>query len=102
MDIKEKLEKIIDIISELHLEDDNTRDKCWKEEIELLTKDINATIKCLDVLDSKYFDLVAEVFDDISRHFQSKELIECMKRNAKRTGVDCNVEIQYAIEALNK
>lgn len=34
-------------------------------------------------------------------YFKSEELIECMKRNAIRNGVDCNVDIDYAIKALN-
>ncbi|MFR7845986.1 MAG: hypothetical protein ACLU20_08090 [Thomasclavelia spiroformis] len=32
---------------------------------------------------------------------KSKEL-ECMQRNATRTGVDCNVDIEFALKALNK
>ena len=35
-------------------------------------------------------------------HFQSKELIECMEKNAKRTGFDCSVDIECAIEMLKK
>lgn len=40
------------------------------------------------------------IFDDLSEHFQSKELIECMEKNAKRTGFDCSVDIECAIEML--
>ena len=42
------------------------------------------------------------IFDDLIEHFQSKELIECMEKNAKRTGFDCSVDIECAIEMLKK
>lgn len=97
MEIKERIIEITNLLYKLHLEDDEARDKCWKEEIELFTKDLNTTIKCLDEIDKNAFYYVTSVFDDISRHFKSQELIECMKRNAIRTGVDCSVDIEYAI-----
>ena len=101
MDIMEKIIEITQKLYTLHLEDDCARDECWKKEIELFTRDLNTTIKCLDELDAKAFFYVTSVFDDISEHFKSKELIDCMKRNAKRTGVDCEVDIEFAIQALN-
>lgn len=75
-------------------------EKFWEEEIVLLTKDVDVSIQCLDMLEPEYYYWVSEVFEEISEYFKSKELVVCMKRNAERTGVDCGVEIQYAIKAL--
>ena len=36
----------------------------------------------------------------LSEHFKSQELIDCMESNAKRTGVDCAIDIEYAKKAL--
>lgn len=101
MEIKMKLIEIIDKRISLKVNDDNSLKSCWKQEINVLTHNLADTMKCLDGLDSLHYKYVSEVFDDISGYFQSKELIECMKNNAIRTGVDCATDIDFAIKAMN-
>ena len=101
MEIVEELKKIIDKRKKHNLYDDLGISLIEEKEIELLCVNLEETCKCLDTLSPEYYFWVTETFEDISEHFKSKELIECMKRNAKRTGVDCEDDIEFAIQALN-
>lgn len=71
-----------------------------KLETELLKKDLKETINCLNSLEKEYFACVKETFKNLFEYFKSKELIECIKANALRTGVDCVCELEYAIITL--
>ena len=71
-----------------------------KEAKKIVKKFGEETINVLENLEPNYYYFISEIFDDLSLHFKSMELIECMKRNAARTNVDCDVDIEYAIQAL--
>lgn len=101
MEIIQKIIKLIDKRCKLDNNDDFNYSEIRKEEFLLLTKNLDETICVLNNLDSNHYFYISENFEMISTHFKSKELIECMKRNAIRTGVDCSVDIDYAIRALN-
>ena len=64
--------------------------------------EINRGFNVLIGISKEDISYVCSIFDDLSEHFQSKELIECMEKNAKRTGFDCSVDIECAIEMLKK
>lgn len=68
----------------------------------ILSVNLNETMQYLDSISKEDISYVCSIFDDLSEHFQSKELIECMEKNAKRTGFDCSVDIECAIEMLKK
>ncbi len=55
----------------------------------------------LNICSSEEFYCISEMFEDLSEYFKSQELIDCMERNAKRTDVDCSININYAKDALN-
>ena len=85
MMIQEKLQEIIQKIERLDPEYDYGIKQCWKEEIELLTRDINATIDFLDhECTSEQFVWISEIFDELVEKTQSRALIECFYRAAKR------------------
>ena len=69
---------------------------------DILSVNLNETMQYLDSISKEDISYVCSTFDDLSEHFQSKELIECMEKNAKRTGFDCSVDIECAIEMLKK
>lgn len=69
---------------------------------DILSVNLNETMQYLDGISKEDISYVCSIFDDLSEHFQSKELIECMEKNAKRTGFDCSVDIECAIEMLKK
>ncbi len=83
--IQDKLQEIIQKLYRLDPEDAYGIEQCWKEEVELLGKDINATINFLDhKCTGEQFVWISEIFDDLVEKSQSKALIECFYRNAKR------------------
>ena len=61
---------------------------------------LNECIEFLDSCSAEELYWISEIFDDLSEYFQSSDLIECMERNAARTGVDCSIDIEYAKKAL--
>lgn len=101
MNIK-KVEELIEENKKLELNDDCAQERIWQEMYDILSVNLNETMQYLDSISKEDISYVCSIFDDLSEHFQSKELIECMKKNAKRTGFDCSVDIECAIEMLKK
>ena len=66
----------------------------------ILTNNLQETINFLNTCSSEEFYWVSELFERLSEYFVSQELIDCMERNAKRTDVDCSIDIEHAKEAL--
>ena len=98
---KEKLVELIEKNKNIELEDDFTQNFIWNEMFEILSQNLNDTITFLDNSTAEELEYICSIFDDLSEHFKSQELIECMERNAARTGVDCSVDIEYAKKALD-
>lgn len=65
-----------------------------------LNNNLNDTIDYLNCCSPDSFYWISELFEDLSEHFKSQELIDCIKRNVIRTGVDCKCDIEYAEKAL--
>lgn len=101
MNIK-KLEDLIEENKKIELNDDCAQERIWREMYDILSVNLEETIKYLDTISKEAISYVCSIFDDLSEHFQSIELIECMKRSAKRTGFDCSIDIECAIEMLKK
>ena len=93
---KEKLRELIDRYSIADAENDYESNYFWKESFKILSIDLNETIEYLDSISAGDLFYIKSIFDDLSEHFKSIELIECMERNAKSTGGDCKVDIEYA------
>lgn len=82
--IKDELSKLLQKRESIEPEYDYGIDKCCEEEIELLTRDINATIDFLDhECTGEQFVWISEIFDDLVEKTQSRALIECFYRTAK-------------------
>ncbi len=97
---KERLTELIEKNKNIDLEDDFAHNSIWNEMLEILSQDLNDTITFLENITAEELEYIRSIFDDLSEHFKSQELIECMERNALRTGVDCSVDIEYAKKAL--
>ncbi len=93
---EKKLRELIDRYSKTDVENDYEFEYFLNESFKILSINLNDTIKYLDKINANDIFYISSIFDDLSEHFKSKELIECMERNAKRTGVDCSVDIEYA------
>ena len=98
----EILKELIDRYAKADIENDIESDYFWKESFKILSTNLNETIAYLDSISANDLQYVKEIFDDLSDYFQSSELIECMERNAIRTGVNCSVDIEYAKKAMSK
>ena len=85
MSIQDELQIILQKRSGIDSEDSYSLTNCWKEETELLAKDISATIDFLDHESTgDQFSWISEIYDDLVEKTQSKALIDCFYRNAKR------------------
>lgn len=95
-----KLEKLLEENKRIEINDDYVQERIWQEMYDILSVNLNETMQYLDGISKEDISYVCSVFDDLSEHFQSKELIKCMEKNAKRTGFDCSVDIECAKEML--
>lgn len=67
---------------------------------EILSENLEDIIEYLDNVSSLEFSFVCSIFDDLSEHFKSEKFIECIEKNAVRTGVNCQADINCAKEML--
>lgn len=52
---------------------------CWKEEIDILSRNIEDTIKFLENdCTAEEFSWLSEIFDDVAEKTQSKTFVECL------------------------
>lgn len=91
-----KLKELIKERALVDAQNDILTEKSQKEEFNILSKNLSDTINFLNTCSKEEFYWISEIFDDLSEHFKSNELIECMERNAMRTGIDCTTDIEYA------
>ena len=66
-------------------------EQCWKQEIELLTKDIPSTIEFLkNNCTAEEYSWISEVLDDIVELVPSKELVQCYKDLMTKFPEECS------------
>ena len=83
--IKDEISKIISHRVKLHLEDDFETQKCWDEEIKILSRDISETLNFIENdCDDEIFCWIAEIFEDVAEITQSKEFVESIKNRAAK------------------
>ena len=59
--------------------------KCWDEQIRILTRNIRDTISFLDNdCTAEEFSWLSEIFDDVAEKTQSREFVDCLYRVAKK------------------
>ena len=79
-------------------------EKCWKKEIEILSKDIDGTIEFLkNDCTSDEYSWISEIIDDLIEVTQSKELLQCYSDLMDKFPEECKTyNIKGSIEcALN-
>lgn len=83
MSFKEEFKSIIKELELMHPEEDSS--KLWKEEVELLTRDMKESIDYLrNECTASEFSWMSEVFSDIMKENPSKEFIEVLYELAKK------------------
>lgn len=84
--LKNEYRKLIDKKKELDYE----CEILWKQEAEMLSKNITETIHFLDNdCTADEFSWMSEVFDDVALATRSKEFIECLWRGSKKFPEEC-------------
>lgn len=72
-------------------------ERCWQEEIKILSEDIESTIDFLNNhCTASEYSWISEIIEDLIEQTQSKELLECYKSLMNKFSDECNV---YNIEA---
>ncbi len=83
-------------------------EQCWKQEIEILSEDVDSTIIFLkeECTDDEY-SWISEVIDDLAEKTKRKELIQCYKSLMDKFPEECkkyNIigSIEFAEAALEE
>ena len=96
----DKVKELILERSKMNPQNDILAGQNQEQLFEIFKVNLNECIEFLDSCSAEELYWISELFDDLSEHFKSQELIECMERNALRTGVDCSIDIEYAKKAV--
>ena len=97
---KEQIEILLEERKNIDAQNDVLTEENHQKIFSIMKNNLSDVIDYLNGCSSESFYWISELFEDLSEHFKSQELIECMERNALRTGVDCSVDIEYAKKAL--
>ena len=96
-----KLKELIKERELIDAQNDVLTEQNHDEQFKLLSVNLYETINFLNNCLPEELYWISELFERLSEYFKSMELINCMERNAQRTGVDCSIDIQYAKDVLN-
>jgi hypothetical protein len=100
MDKEKLLDKIIELTTEratMHPNHDGGINDYWNECAEILSVNLEKTKWVLDRVGPEKLYWIAEVFEDISKKFQSWEFIDYLEQLQNRyPDVDMKVDIQFA------
>jgi len=83
-------------------------EQCWKEEIEILSRNIDNTIAFLETeCTADEFSWLSEIFDDVAEKTQSRAFVDCLYRVAKKFPEECKKYyidrvLQYAEGVLSE
>lgn len=68
--------------------DDPQNEVVWEETVNKvlseLTKDLTETIQYIDTCSKDELYFISQVFEELSEHFKSPELLNCVERNVNR------------------
>ncbi len=86
----EKFREVIKQREETDDEWDYGVEQCWKKEIEILTEDIDSTIKFLQTAcTADEYSWISEIIDDVAMETKSSELVEEYKKLMERFPEEC-------------
>ena len=83
-------------------------EKCWKDEVEILTEDIPSTIIFLqNECTADEYSWISEVIEDIAEQTNNRELVECYKKLMSKFPEECikfniSMSVEYAESALEE
>lgn len=84
MDLKENMNIVLSRRKKLNMNDDHGIEKCWNKMTELLSNDLDTTIKYLEDCNADDLYWVSEIFEDISANLKSQKFIDCLRKLDKK------------------
>lgn len=76
-------------------------EQCWKEEIEILSRNIEDTISYLEnECTGEEFIWLSEVIDDVAEKTQSRPFVDCLFKVAKKFPEECKEYRIYTVLEL--
>ena len=105
---REIIKERIRISEECNDEWDYGIEKCWKEEIDILSEDIPSSIVFLkNECTAEEYSWISEVIDDLAERTNSHELVRCYKELMTKYSEECkkyNIKgsIEYAEKILTE
>ena len=103
--IIDEMRKIVEEFKKINPNFDDLVDEYLKKEIELFNKSLKDTIFFLDNADEDSIVWTCTVWDSVSEHFKSKELImhmeKCVYKYPSNKKI-LEINLEYAKKALNK
>lgn len=97
------LNQLVEEVSKIDPENEILWEVNFNKRLDEMKKDMEKTIDYLNQCDEKGLFWATEVLEDLSNHFKSKKLIECVENNIKRC-VDENTkkELEIVVEYMKK
>ena len=87
---REIIKERIRIAEECADEWDYGIEKCWKEEIDILSEDIPSSIEFLkDECTADEYSWISEIIDDLAERTNSREFVECYKSLMEKFPEEC-------------
>lgn len=97
MNLKNKIEVILNKRKKLNINDDDGIQKSWDEIIEVLSEHEEHTIRYLENCNKEDLYWISEVFEDIAENLQSQQLIICLKKlDQKYPDLEMTTDINIA------
>ncbi len=98
--ITDEIRAVLKKRSETDDEWDYGLEKCWREEVEILTRSVKDTIWFFEnECTADELSWISEVFDEIFEKLPNKELLECIKDTCKKYPEEC--EKYYIMQQLD-
>ena len=78
------MEQLVDEAEQIDPQNEILEEENCAKRLEEMKKDINETIEYLDTCSRQELFWASEILEELSEHFKSKKLIECVERNVMR------------------
>lgn len=73
----------------------------FQQRLEILTKDLDNTIDYINTCSEDELYYISECFEELSEHFQSQKLIDCVKNNISRfDNPELQAELKMELEYM--
>ena len=98
---REKLKNLVNAVKNIDAENDILWLENYNQRLEILTKNLDNTIDYINTCSEDELDYISECFEELSEHFQSQKLIDCVKNNISRfNNPELQAELKMELEYM--